>query len=392
MVSAINSTNIINQQPTKEADIKKLIKYTNNETLKDVPDTFSSKTKSAASSVLFFEGIPLLKFLTRNKKLSGKFQNNNLKLLGQADKESLNQLLKGEGKLTTRLKNYIQHANLAKNVFTEEKAAIKSRAKADKLSKKSQKWAEKLAKNPDSKFAKFFAEKAEKKSQKAVSDCIQKTEKAINSRIAITNPAANNSVKLGKAGTALNKLTKGKFAGVSKFMKSSGGGIMLAFSGIIEGVSEVIPTFQELGAEKGVKQLGKSSVKVIGDTVGFIVGEKAGVALGSAIGTAICPGIGTAVGAVCGFIGGMLGSFAAGNITKAITGKSEREKAKEQQVNQTSQQIANDNKALENLKNTASTKINENMQLSNGKLSEDDKIALQSLENLNTTNPFNVQV
>ena len=37
---------------------------------------------------------------------------------------------------------------------------------------------------------------------------------------------------------------------------------------------------------------------------------------------------------------------------------------------------------------TSSLKIQENMQLSNGQLSEDDKIALQSLGNLETTNPF----
>lgn len=390
MVSSINSVNLTNQQVVKEADVKKLIKYTGNQTLQDVPDTFSSTTKSAASSALFFEGIPLINFLFRNKKANGTFRNNNLKILGEVDKKALNNLLKGEGKLSTRLAEYIQHANQSKFVYIDEKAAIKSRAKASKLAEKAKKLADKAAKKPNSKIREFFANKAGKKSQKAIADCINKTEKAVNARISITTGAANSSAKLGKLGTKLNKLTKGKFGNISKFMKSSGAGFMLVFSGIIEGVTEVVPTFQELGTEKGLKQLGKSTIKVLGDTAGFIAGEQAGMALGSAIGTAICPGIGTAVGAVCGFVGGILGSFVAGKITKAITGKSEREKAQEEQINENAKQTINNSQSLEELKQSAATKIQENMQLSNGQLSEDDKIALQSLENLGTTNPFNV--
>ena len=367
MVSAISSTNVINQQPVKESDIKKLAQYTGTETLQEVPDTFSSTTKSAASSALFFEGIPLFNFLYRNKKVNGKFSNANLKILGQADKEALSKLLKGDGKLSTRIADYIKHANQSKFVYMDEKAAVKAKAKAAKLAEKAKKLADKAAKKPGSKIAETLAHKAETKSQKAIADCISKTEKAVDSRIAITTGSANSTAKLGKIGTKLNKLTKGKFGNISKFMKSSGAGIMVVFSGIIEGVTEVIPTFKELGTEKGLKQLGKSTIKVLGDTAGFIAGEQAGMALGSAIGTAICPGIGTAVGAVCGFVGGMLGSFAAGKLTKAITGKSEREIANEQQ----------------NKENTK--EINENTAIS-------DITQSQEIENLNATNPFNVTV
>lgn len=385
MVSAISSTNVINQQPVKEADINKLVKYSGTETLQDVPDTFSSTTKSAASSALFFEGIPLLNFLFRNKKVNGTFGNANLKILGQADKEALNNLLKGDGKLSTRIADYIKHANQSKFVYMDEKAAVKAKAKAAKLAEKAKKLTDKAAKKPNSKIAEYFANKAETKSKKAISDCISKTEKAVDSRIAVTTKTAN-SAKLGKLGTKLNKLTKGKFGNISKFMKSSGAGIMLVFSGIIEGVTEVVPTFKELGTEKGLKQLGKSTIKVLGDTAGFIAGEQAGMALGSAIGTAICPGIGTAVGAVCGFVGGLLGSFAAGKITKAITGKSEREIANEQQTNENAKQVTN------NTETSDTTQPIQNTQLAENGLDQNSEKALQEIENLNATNPFNVTV
>ncbi len=385
MVSAISSTNVINQQPVKEADINKLVKYSGTETLQDVPDTFSSTTKSAASSALFFEGIPLLNFLFRNKKVNGTFGNANLKILGQADKEALNNLLKGDGKLSTRIADYIKHANQSKFVYMDEKAAVKSKAKAAKLAEKAKKLTDKAAKKPNSKIAEYFANKAETKSKKAISDCISKTEKAVDSRIAITTKTAT-PVKLGKIGTKLNKLTKGKFGNISKFMKSSGAGIMLVFSGIIEGVTEVVPTFKELGTEKGLKQLGKSTIKVLGDTAGFIAGEQAGMALGSAIGTAICPGIGTAVGAICGFVGGLLGSFAAGKITKAITGKSEREIANEQKTNENAKQVTN------NTETSDTTQPIQNTQLAENGLDQDSEKALQEIENLNATNPFNVTV
>ena len=385
MVSAISSTNVINQQPVKEADINKLVKYSGTETLQDVPDTFSSTTKSAASSALFFEGIPLLNFLFRNKKVNGTFGNANLKILGQADKEALNNLLKGDGKLSTRIADYIKHANQSKFVYMDEKAAVKAKAKAAKLAEKAKKLTDKAAKKPNSKIAEYFANKAETKSKKAISDCISKTEKAVDSRIAITTKTAT-PVKLGKIGTKLNKLTKGKFGNISKFMKSSGAGIMLVFSGIIEGVTEVVPTFKELGTEKGLKQLGKSTIKVLGDTAGFIAGEQAGMALGSAIGTAICPGIGTAVGAICGFVGGLLGSFAAGKITKAITGKSEREIANEQKTNENAKQVTN------NTETSDTTQPIQNTQLAENGLDQNSEKALEEIENLNATNPFNVTV
>ena len=71
MVSSIKSTNVLNNTilTSKQDDIKTLVKYSNNEVLKEVPDTFSSTVKSGLGSAAIFEGIPLLGFLRKGKKV-----------------------------------------------------------------------------------------------------------------------------------------------------------------------------------------------------------------------------------------------------------------------------------------------------------------------------------
>lgn len=359
MVNGINTNNIINtQQVAADASknseqVKKLLKYTSGESIKEVPDTFVSNTKSGASSALLFEGLPFAFLLKRNKKLQGVFINDSMKELAQVNKKALENLLKGEGKLTTRIKDFIKTANESNKTYSEIKSAVKAQFKAEKAAAKlAKKGAETAAKETVETTAKKAAETAAKEAAKT---------------------AAKSAGKLSK---------------FTKFMKSSGAGFMLVFSGIIEGVTEVIPTFKELGKEKGMKQIGKSAVKVAGDTVGFIAGQQAGVAIGTAIGTAICPGIGSAIGAGVGFIGGLLGSWVMGKVTKAIVGKSEREIAKENQTNQIANEITNNDEKMQELKNETITKIQEEAVINNGQLSEDSQIALKTLENLDATNPF----
>ena len=351
MVNGINANNVINvQQVASDVSggtdqVKKLLRYTSGEAIKEVPDTFVSNTKSGASSALLFEGLPFAFLLKRNKKLQGVFINDSMKELAQVNKKALENLLKGEGKLTTRIKDFIKTANESNKTYSEIKSAVKAQFKAEKA-------AAKLAKKGAETAAKETVETTAKKAAKT---------------------AAKSAGKLSK---------------FTKFMKSSGAGFMLVFSGIIEAATEVIPTFKELGTEKGMKQIGKSAVKVAGDTVGFIAGQQAGVAIGTAIGTAICPGIGSAIGAGVGFVGGLLGSFVMGKVTKAIVGKSEREIAKENQENNLAQEIVNNDEKMQELKEETMTKIQEEAAINNGQLSEDSQIALDTLENLDSTNPF----
>lgn len=361
MVSIINNLGVTNNIPNKTAsnDVKTLIKYVNNEALKETPDTFTSTTKSALGSAAVFEGIPFFNFIRRNAamnkfaKASGKnfvtkdLMNN----LGQINKEALQNLLHGKENIGKRILSYLNTTKGTTQAYRDVRGALSAQLKEAKAVSKGSK-----------NITKYTAKSAEKlkTAQEAVKKIGTKT---------TAEAGAKTVSKLGKIGN---------------LFKSSGAGIMLVFSGIIEGVSEVVPTFQELGFEKGMKQLGKSTVKVLGDTAGFIAGEYAGTAIGSAIGTAIFPGVGTAVGAVCGFVGGMLGSFLTGKVTKAITGKSEREKVKEEELNKQIQDISNNDEALEELKNTAKLKIQEEAQA--GVLSEDSKVAMDVLNNLD--NPF----
>lgn len=347
------ASSLTNQQKTTQ----KLIKYVNNEALQEVPDTFSSSVKDSTSGALVFEGIPFLAFL-KNRAKSGNSNiiKNQMVLMSENAQKSLKEIFNGTGKLKDRIADYIKVANQNKSDY----AAIKSTAKNS------------------AKFEKFAAKATKAQQAGKAAKAAKYTEKAAKA----ANSATNAAKGIGTASKA------------GGFLKSSGAGIMLAFSGIIEGVTEVLPTFKELGTEKGMKQLGKSAIKVAGDTVGFIAGEQAGLAIGTAIGTAIFPGVGTAIGGVVGMIGGMLGSFAMGKVTKAITGKTEREKAKEEQEKANASEISNDDKMLQELKEAAALKLQE--EANTGNLSEDSQEILKLLEEEetqsntqnNSENPF----
>lgn len=122
--------------------------------------------------------------------------------------------------------------------------------------------------------------------------------------------------------------------------KGTGAGWMAVIDGAIETFTQVIPAFQQGGAEAGFKQIAKSGAKVVAGTAGFVAGDVAGRAIGAAIGTAICPGIGTAIGSFLGgFIGGVTGSAIAGKATQSLIGKSEVEKIQEKQTAEAAQQV-----------------------------------------------------
>lgn len=378
MVSSISSTNLITKasQANMQDDVTKLVKYVKGEALTQAPDTFTSNAKSSAGSAAVFEGIPLFNFIIRNKKLSGA-ATQAMKTVDGRNIEAFQKLLKGDGKLTSRLANFIETANQSKRTFVDIKSATAAQSKAVKTAGKAAKAAEKAATKPNF-FTTRAAAKAEAKAAKAAAGAAGKQ---------ITAEVVSTTSKLGKFG---------------KFMKSSGAGIMLAFSGIMEACSEVIPTFKELGFEKGLKQTGKSAIKVVGDTIGFIGGEYLGTALGAAAGSALAgtklgaaigsvvPGFGTAIGAIVGCACGMIGSFVMGKVTKKITGKTEREKAAEQNEQNQINQIMKNQQTIEELKAEAILKLQDEKAMNNGELSEDSQIAYQALKNLQATNPFAV--
>lgn len=268
-------------------------------------DSFASTIKSGLAAAAIFEGIPLLNFLRKNKKIEGKYYSEGMKNLQKGLDAAKKDLFKGEGKFLTRLKNYFSAVDKNQKAYADLKLEVAKKYRG--------------IKNP--------AKVANEVVEEAVESTVKKAPSKLSS--ALKKP-------FGKVGSAISKkfpqLAKvgGKFG---KMMKTSGAGFMLAFSGITEIFTEIIPTFKELGPKQGFKQIGKSAVRILGDTAGYILGAKAG----AAIGTAICPGIGTVVGSIVGFVGGMLGSFVAGKITEKIVGPTEREivaKQQEQVLNQ----------------------------------------------------------
>ncbi len=382
MVSVNNNVNInsFNTNPkVKKGDIKKLVKYVNGESLTNKPDSFSGTAKSAASSALLFEGIPLANLLRRNKKLDGKFYSDGMRELQDGINKSKEQLFKGTDKLGQRIKNYMSDVRKNQEAYSELKKAVKTEYKSAHpgLFKRGKNLVKKG-------FAKLFPKTAEKSAQKAAAKAAEKTAAKAATEAAknVGKEAVKNVGKLGK---------------LKNLLKTSGAGFMLAIDGCMELFNEVIPTFKELGAKKGIKQVGKSAVKVAANTAGWICGAK----LGTAIGTAICPGIGTAVGAAVGFVGGMIGTFITGKITKSIVGKNEREIAKEKNEKAAVNKISKDNDKIKELQLLALQRIQEEAAVNGGVLSEDSQAVLQAIENIGevvplteadlATNPFNLQ-
>lgn len=154
---------------------------------------------------------------------------------------------------------------------------------------------------------------------------------------------ANNNSIFKKITTPFTQNPAAKWLGSTKvgaFLKRGGAPLMAALEGGIELFTEVIPAFKNKGLFAGLKQIGKSTCKVIASITGFAVGEAAGSAIGATIGGALgslIPFIGTGIGAsIGGFLGGTLTGLICSqtttHITKKIIGKSEMEKFNKEQI------------------------------------------------------------
>lgn len=188
-----------------------------------------------------------------------------------------------------------------------------------------------------------------------------------------------------KANSALKGLAT-ESPTLSKVLKfGKGNGWFAAISGAIELFTQVIPSFTQLGAGSGMKQLGKSTAKV-GASVGGWVG---GMAVGAAIGS-VLPGAGTviggAIGAICGIIGGCLGSWGATKLTEEIVGKDELELAKEKQAKLLAEEASKNPETAQQLLMAANEKLQ-----AEGNESEDAKVAFGSLTRLSQGLPTNNQ-
>ncbi|MFA7658095.1 MAG: hypothetical protein WCY19_01530 [Candidatus Gastranaerophilaceae bacterium] len=190
-----------------------------------------------------------------------------------------------------------------------------------------------------------------------------------------------NCMGITTIGGWVKKLAK-KSPTTAKLLKyGKGNGAFLAIMGAIELFTQVIPSFSQLGAGKGTKQLAKSTAKTVANVGGWVAGAALGAKAGAIIGTPFGGPIGTLVGgligAACGVIGGFIGSWAATKATEKIVGKNELDIAKEKQAEEITQEARKNPEAAKQLMAAAEQKLQ-----SEGKESEDAKIAFGSLQNL----------
>lgn len=199
--------------------------------------------------------------------------------------------------------------------------------------------------------------------------------------------AAKAALETGKNFTQSLKSIQGSGIGKSLLKGVKGNAL---FAGISLGLgifSDVIPAWKTLGPEKGLKQLGKTAINTVGEVggwaIGSAVGSSVGASVGAAIGTAICPGVGTVVGGLIGIGCSFLGAFLGGKAAKAITGKSEMEKAKEQSALEISKQaIAGSDEEKSQIAQAAYNRLIQTAVDNGGKLSEEDHQTKQALERL----------
>ena len=208
------------------------------------------------------------------------------------------------------------------------------------------------AANPG-KLAKFI------KSTK-IGEFFGKTKNAVKSGI----NAFKGSLGIGTKAVSATTSTVGKIASkCGKFIK--GNAAFIAISAGAEALTNVVPTFKQLGKKAGWRQIGKSALKVAGSVGGW--------AAGAAIGTMICPGAGTLVGALVGIGCSMLGSWAGEKLASKIAGKDELELAQEQEVQSLAQAAQDDSEVKQELIAAVNERLNEEG------LTDDGMVAQNSL-------------
>lgn len=199
---------------------------------------------------------------------------------------------------------------------------------------------------------------ANKDALKQAASALAKADAAVYAEKAASATGFFSKAKNALGITKATQSTKNLAAKSPTFQKcldaynNEAGTFMLVLEGGMETVTNVIPTFKQLGFKKGMKQLGRSAAKTVSSVAGWVLGSVAGSKLGNVLGAAIGN---NKAGAVIGAIAGKVGSYAVGTIgqhyavrgVEKVLGKSELEQAKEQdavklaQAAQTDEEVFN---------------------------------------------------
>jgi len=140
------------------------------------------------------------------------------------------------------------------------------------------------------------------------------------------------------------------------------GTFMLVMQGGVETLTNVVPTFKQLGAKRGFKQLGRSTAKTISSVAGWVAGSVVGSKLGSVVGAAVGN---NKVGAVVGAVASKVGSYAVGTIgqhyaekgVEKVLGKSELEKAREEEAVRIAEEAQNNPEVFDALVEQAAQRL-----------------------------------
>ncbi len=210
-----------------------------------------------------------------------------------------------------------------KNGNLKGKALQNAVAELDKAVAEADKTALSIKAKPTSKLAKFKAAFSKYSGAKSVNSVLTKGAASETAAIRGASKAAKNFVKGGGALSA---------------------GIEFAIE-----TPEIIETWRTLGTGAGLKQAGKAATVAVASGVGYAAGAWAGGKLGAAIGTCIGGPIGTVVGGAIGVACGLLGSWLFNKGAKAVVGKSELQKANEQEAQKTAIEAYNDPEKMKEL-------------------------------------------
>lgn len=164
--------------------------------------------------------------------------------------------------------------------------------------------------------------------------------------------------------------------------RNESGTMMLLLEGGMETAFNVVPTFRKLGAKRGFKQLGKSAVTTISSVAGWVAGS----ALGSKVGSIVKAATGnTKLGALvgvfadkaCSYIGGSIAQNLTSKAAQKLVGKSEIEKAKDEETNALAEMAQTDNEVLQTLLEAANQRMEQE-----GTETEDYRLVQEACKNL----------
>ena len=193
-----------------------------------------------------------------------------------------------------------------------------------------------------------------------------------------------NALGITAVNNGLNKLAvkSPTFSKCLDAYRNEAGSFMLAVEGGVEVATNVVPTFRKLGVKRGFKQLGKSAVTTLSSVAGWVAGSVIGSKLGTIIKAAtgnskVGALIGTFADKACSYVGGSIVQTLTSNASRKLVGKSELEKAKDEETDVIAEMAQNDEEVLQALLEAANQRME-----AEGTETEDYKLVQEACRNL----------